>query len=311
MSELRARISVGSGPRSRPNTVNYAIETDDMRLLTELVQSGINKSTSENVTLQKGEGSLGLKPIHIAAEFGRLEFVEYLISRGVALAIRNHVRIVKALLEAGVSVKPKDSAGDLPIHWAATEGNLEVITMLVRHESPVDDKNYDGWTAMHRAAHNNRRRAVQSLIQAGADIGVQNNEGNTPLHVAVHLNNIPCIENWTHTSSDGIVPHPNDVLPAPFSPPPTARDPHQGTANGTRPRSGASQGLGGLKMPLPLPPIGTFAGTRTPTGGQSHNAGASVNGVEGGEKLRRSVSGQKKFLAKYNLSNSNVFAPSS
>lgn len=41
-------------------------------------------------------------------------------------AINNHAAVVKALVDKGANVTKQDSEGDLPLHWAATKGHVEV-----------------------------------------------------------------------------------------------------------------------------------------------------------------------------------------
>jgi hypothetical protein len=62
--------------RSRPNTVHWAAELGDLRKLDEYVQAGMEHDTPESVTLQQREEVLGMMPLHIACEKGKLEIVE-------------------------------------------------------------------------------------------------------------------------------------------------------------------------------------------------------------------------------------------
>lgn len=41
-------------------------------------------------------------------------------------AINNHTAVVKALVDKGANVTKQDTDGDLPTHWAATKGHVEV-----------------------------------------------------------------------------------------------------------------------------------------------------------------------------------------
>jgi ankyrin repeat protein len=72
-------------------------------------------------------------------------FVQFIISHDVDLdaadghsvrplhlaAINNHCRVVKALVDKGANVTKQDIEGDLPTHWAATKGHIQVGLMTL------------------------------------------------------------------------------------------------------------------------------------------------------------------------------------
>jgi ankyrin repeat protein len=41
-------------------------------------------------------------------------------------AINNHSSVVKALVDKGANITKQDTDGDLPTHWAATKGHVQV-----------------------------------------------------------------------------------------------------------------------------------------------------------------------------------------
>lgn len=45
-------------------------------------------------------------------------------------AINSHCDVVKALEDKGANVTKQDSEGDLPTHWAATKGHVQVQQLL-------------------------------------------------------------------------------------------------------------------------------------------------------------------------------------
>ncbi|GFR44226.1 hypothetical protein Agub_g5416 [Astrephomene gubernaculifera] len=194
--------------RSKPNTVHYAAETGDIKLLQHFVKEGMALGNPESVTLQQREDVLGMMPLHVACENGEHEVVEFLVKKRVDVdagdnfkvtalhlaAIENHTDIVDVLLKARADPKPVDVEGDMPIHWAATKGHSQVIEQLVRKGSPVDPHNKKGWTPLHRAAYNGRKDAVLTLAKLGAAINAVTCDGNTPLHLACFMNQLSTLE---------------------------------------------------------------------------------------------------------------------
>ncbi|PNH01094.1 Ankyrin repeat, PH and SEC7 domain containing protein secG [Tetrabaena socialis] len=201
-------IEVRARTRSKPNTVHYAAETGDIKLLEHFVREGMAQGNPESVTLQAREDVLGMMPLHVACENGELEAVEFLVKKRVDVdagdhfkvtalhlaAIEDHADIADVLLKARADPKPADVEGDLPIHWAATKGHSQVIELLARKNSPVDTPNKKGWTPLHRAAYNGRKEAVVTLVKLGASVSGVTSDGNTPLHLACFMNQLATIE---------------------------------------------------------------------------------------------------------------------
>ncbi|ROT37703.1 hypothetical protein SODALDRAFT_334831 [Sodiomyces alkalinus F11] len=64
-----------------------------------------------------------------------------------AATIREHVDIIRTLLEAGADPGRADYNGVTPLHSAASQGSIEVVDMLLRSGAPADPKDYmDGKT---------------------------------------------------------------------------------------------------------------------------------------------------------------------
>ncbi|KXZ49110.1 hypothetical protein GPECTOR_23g40 [Gonium pectorale] len=201
-------VEVRAKTRSKPNTVHYAAETGDIKLLEHFVREGMAVGNPESVTLQSREDVLGMMPLHVACENGELEVVEFLVKKRVDVdagdnfkvtalhlaAIEDHADIVDVLLKARADPKPADVEGDLPIHWAATKGHSQVIELLARKGSPIDSANKKGWAPLHRAAYNGRKDAAVTLVRLGANVNGVTSDGNTPLHLACFMNQLSTIE---------------------------------------------------------------------------------------------------------------------
>jgi ankyrin repeat protein len=83
----------------------------------------------------------------------------------------------------------KDENGRTPLHFAATEGNLEAARFLLDNDAVVDTQ--DNWksTPLLLAISEeplvlDRASVVTLLIENGANIHGKDNAGNTPLHMA-------------------------------------------------------------------------------------------------------------------------------
>ncbi len=57
-----------------------------------------------------------------------------------------------------------------PLIWAASEGRLEAVKLLVEKGAALDTRSQIGWTAMGNAAVNGHKEVVEYLIKSGASV---------------------------------------------------------------------------------------------------------------------------------------------
>lgn len=74
---------------------------------------------------------------------------------------------------------------DTPLHAAATDGNAELSSEIIRLKPSFARKlNQDGFSPVHLALQNDQTQIVLQLIDIDPDlVRVQGREGITPLHV--------------------------------------------------------------------------------------------------------------------------------
>ncbi|MDR3180215.1 MAG: ankyrin repeat domain-containing protein, partial [Holosporaceae bacterium] len=85
------------------------------------------------------------------------------------------VAVVNVLLDRGADVNGKDyraffqKASCTPLHLAVENGHLEVVNVLLAKEADVNDVDYEGRTPLYDAAKNGHVDVVKALLEAGAD----------------------------------------------------------------------------------------------------------------------------------------------
>ena len=119
--------------------------------------------------LLEGDASLaqqwspdGFTPLHLAAFFGQLAAVRWLLDQGadVAAVSRNDMRVQ-------------------PLHSAAANGHVEVCNLLLESGADPNARQHGGWTPIHAAAANGNKELEDLLVEHGADPSIANDDGKT------------------------------------------------------------------------------------------------------------------------------------
>jgi len=104
-----------------------------------------------------------------------------------------NVDVITMLLEDGADPNTRDENGWTALHYvAALNSNPDVITLLVEAGADLEARADDGWTALHVAAGlNDNPDVITRLIEAGADLEARDDDGWTALHFAGRFNKNP------------------------------------------------------------------------------------------------------------------------
>ena len=95
------------------------------------------------------------------------------------------VNIARLLLDHGWDLEARSSAGRRPLHYAAEYGQVEMLQLLAGRGAELDCQDAeDQDTPLHWAAHNSHASAVTQLLRLGADGSIRNKEGLTAEELA-------------------------------------------------------------------------------------------------------------------------------
>ncbi|RHZ57220.1 uncharacterized protein CDV56_100992 [Aspergillus thermomutatus] len=75
----------------------------------------------------------------------------------------------------------KQYADQTPLSWAAQEGRISIVKLLLQTETTVDDVDEMCRTPLSRASENGHEAVAKLLIDKGADVNASDNGGCTPL----------------------------------------------------------------------------------------------------------------------------------
>lgn len=155
-----------------------------------------------NAELDKGLFALDFKS-HRLTEINQMHLGRWSAQASVmqftnAVQISNASATIFAAAEAGdtnavQTILAKDSHlafatntfGSTPLHYAAMNGHLGVVKLLLTNGAVLDVKDKSGATPLWLAAANGRLNVVEFLMSKGASIQTRNKvAGLTPLHIA-------------------------------------------------------------------------------------------------------------------------------
>ncbi|XP_078807259.1 caskin-1 isoform X17 [Oryzias latipes] len=83
-----------------------------------------------------------------------------------------------------VNVNFQDTDGFSPLHHAALNGNLELISLLLESQAAVDIRDQKGMRPLHYAAWQGKAEPMKMLLKSGSSVNGQSDEGQIPLHLS-------------------------------------------------------------------------------------------------------------------------------
>ncbi|RSM03513.1 hypothetical protein CDV31_010444 [Fusarium ambrosium] len=93
----------------------------------------------------------GINYLHVAATLGRVECLEFYLSRGLL-----------------TDLEARDDQQETPVHHAARSGHVSVLELLKNHGADINSSSASGETPLHLAVREQHLDAVKALIKLGA-----------------------------------------------------------------------------------------------------------------------------------------------
>lgn len=131
--------------------------------------------------------------------------IDYTKTDNYELTILHHaiqsnqpLKTIVSLIEHGCDVKAKTPTGRTPLWYAATEGRIDIVELLLKYTVNINDKAQDGSSPLTQAAFNGYSHIVKLLLEHGADVNCCDANNGTALFAASqngHLKIVTLLKN--------------------------------------------------------------------------------------------------------------------
>ena len=102
---------------------------------------------------------------------------------------KNHVQIVKFLLEEGADIEARNKDSETSLIIAANCGHLSVVKYLVRYDANVNAKDKSDFTPLMRAVKEGQFKVVRYLLSTNkCDISIRNDWCQNVIEIAEEVN---------------------------------------------------------------------------------------------------------------------------
>ncbi|NXT99524.1 FEM1C protein, partial [Buphagus erythrorhynchus] len=187
-----------------------------LRLLSKLLAS----KTREEVAQLMSEKTNGATPLLMAARYGHLDMVEYLLDHCCAsievggsvnfdgetiegapplwaASAAGHLKVVQCLLDHGASVNNTTLTNSTPLRAACFDGHLEIVKYLVEHKADLEVSNRHGHTCLMISCYKGHKEIAQYLLEKGADVNRKSVKGKLEVDAL----------NWLQIKSNNFLCH--------------------------------------------------------------------------------------------------------
>lgn len=138
-------------------------------------------------------------PMHFAAQKNHLEIIRILLQRGAQIDARNRKRetpfhwacafadidLIEFMIKHGAGINAVEDEGGTPLSWACYEGRENVVAFLCDHDVNINLADMENNTPLYWACYRGHNNIVRFLIEKKADFRKLNNKGDSILDAAI------------------------------------------------------------------------------------------------------------------------------
>jgi ankyrin repeat protein len=174
-----------------------AIKKDDAATMKMLLDRGfdpntVNPSGEHGLIVAVREPSLKVISVLLGSSKVNVEpRTEQDESPLMLAALKGLTDLCRQLIALGADV---NKPGWTPLHYAATNGHLTTMELLLEAHAYIDATSPNGTTPLMMAAHYGTPAAVKLLLDGGADPGLKNEQGLSAIDFAQRASRVDAAE---------------------------------------------------------------------------------------------------------------------
>lgn len=157
----------------------------------------------------KATGKDGMSVMHIAADNGDTAMVQYLMTKGMSVNIRNkedetpfmyavagdHKDTVSALAKAGAKINVQSRDGMTPLMLSLLHKNLAIASWLLKNKADLYPSDSRGWAALRYAAVAGNTAIIEQMLRFGdANPNKHDNDYVTPIMTAARHGTLEAVK---------------------------------------------------------------------------------------------------------------------
>lgn len=174
-----------------------AVQRDDANAITQLLARGFDPNTID----PKGQYGLYLalrepspKATQVLLDWPKTD-VNVLNAQGenalMMAALKGNLDVAARLIQRDADV---NKTGWTPLHYAASNGHLAIMSLLLDNNAYIDAESPNGTTPLMMAALYGSASSVKLLLEAGADPLLKNQQGLSAIDFAQRGSRIESVE---------------------------------------------------------------------------------------------------------------------
>lgn len=164
-----------------------AIQIDDVRTIQQLLARGFDANTlnpqgQHGLLIAIKEPSLKVAQLLVSAPKVDLNILSASGESPLMLAaLKGELDLAEKMVKKGADI---NKTGWTPLHYAASNGHVGIIKLLLENHAYIDAESPNGTTPLMMASLYGSPQAVKLLIDEGADPSLKNQQGLTALEFA-------------------------------------------------------------------------------------------------------------------------------
>jgi hypothetical protein len=96
---------------------------------------------------------------------------------------QNNIQLLEEILDRIDDANRPSKDGNIPLHRAVCDGNIDMVTLLLKHGADIDKQDSDGWTPRALAEQQGHEAIQQLFKQVPAPRKYNSNGKVTPMHL--------------------------------------------------------------------------------------------------------------------------------